>query len=127
MRSWHPDSAGTISHRLEPEFFGIHGNPELGFKEFQASEWTASVLANAGYEITSGVAELATAFVATIGEGELVVIFARHSMRCPELVMFARTTSLPDRQWLRHWRWCPSLGALHFKAGNYRGGIRDTC
>jgi amidohydrolase len=56
----------SLSHR-------IHANPELGFEEEQASRWVSEALAEAGFEVQSGVAELPTAFEARFGSGPLNV------------------------------------------------------
>ena len=55
-----------LSHR-------IHADPELCFEEEHASEWTAAALAEAGFTIEAGVANLPTAFVATAGSGPFTV------------------------------------------------------
>lgn len=59
-------TALALSHR-------IHGNPELGWEEFNAVAWLSKELETGGYAVTKGVARLPTAFVATIGTGPLVV------------------------------------------------------
>jgi amidohydrolase len=68
-RSTISSASGTLvdlSHR-------IHAHPELNFEEEQAAGWVASVLADAGFEVEMGAAELPTAFVATTGGGPLTV------------------------------------------------------
>ncbi len=47
----------------------IGQNPELGFAEFNASKLLASILKDAGYEVTLGVGSLPTAFRAVKGSG----------------------------------------------------------
>src|ERR1700691_5388720 len=54
----------SLSHR-------IHANPELGFEEEKASNWLAEMLADAGMNVTLGVCDLPTAFVARAGTGPL--------------------------------------------------------
>jgi amidohydrolase len=54
----------ALSHR-------IHANPELGFQEEQACAWLAETMDAAGFTVERGVAELPTAFKATIGSGPL--------------------------------------------------------
>jgi amidohydrolase len=54
----------SLSHR-------IHANPELGFEEEKASNWLAEMLADAGMNVTLGVCDLPTAFVARAGHGPL--------------------------------------------------------
>lgn len=55
-----------LSHR-------IHADPELGFKEFRASQLLTDVLAAHGFEVERGLADMPTSFRATIGHGALVV------------------------------------------------------
>jgi amidohydrolase len=55
-----------LSHR-------IHANPELGFEEEHASTWLADCLTAGGLEVTTGIADLPTAFVATAGHGPLTI------------------------------------------------------
>jgi amidohydrolase len=62
----HGDALVDLSHR-------IHANPETRFEEERSSEWCATALADAGFAIDAGVAELPTAFVATAGTGDLVL------------------------------------------------------
>src|SRR5919108_3042607 len=54
----------ALSHR-------IHGHPELGFEEEQASTWLAEMLTDAGFTVDKGVCDLPTAFVARAGSGPL--------------------------------------------------------
>jgi amidohydrolase len=56
----------SISHR-------IHAEPELGHQEYRASALLAEELGWAGLEVDLGVCDLATAFTATIGSGDLHV------------------------------------------------------
>jgi amidohydrolase len=51
----------------------IHDHPETAFEEERASGWTAEVLARSGFDVTTGVAGLPTAFRAESGTGPLVV------------------------------------------------------
>lgn len=60
------DTIIAISHR-------IHAEPELGHREHRASALLAEELANAGLETQAGVCDLATAFTATAGSGDLHV------------------------------------------------------
>jgi amidohydrolase len=55
-----------LSHR-------IHGHPELGFEEEQASAWLAESLDHAGFAVRRGVCHMPTAFVAKKGTGPLHV------------------------------------------------------
>ncbi len=60
------DALVALSHR-------IHAHPEIRFEEEQSSRWCAETLADAGFSIEAGVADLPTAFVATAGSGPLVL------------------------------------------------------
>jgi amidohydrolase len=55
-----------LSHR-------IWDHPELAFEEERTAAAAAELLADAGFRITTGVADLPTAFVAEVGSGPLVV------------------------------------------------------
>lgn len=51
----------------------IHDNPELGFKEFQASAWLTEYLESHGFHVEGGVAGLSTAFKARYGSNSPVI------------------------------------------------------
>lgn len=53
-----------LSHR-------IHAHPELGHEEVRACGWISELLADAGFEVETGVGGLDTAFRATAGSGAL--------------------------------------------------------
>lgn len=59
--------------RLVELSHAIHGAPEIGFEEVQASEWVADALAEGGMEVEKGVCDLPTALVASAGSGPLTV------------------------------------------------------
>jgi amidohydrolase len=44
----------------------IHANPEIAFQEFEAAELLSRTLQESGFDVTRGVAELETSFVATL-------------------------------------------------------------
>jgi amidohydrolase len=52
----------SLSHR-------IHAHPEVAFKEFQAAEWLTGYLRDQKFDVTPGIAGLATAFRASAGAG----------------------------------------------------------
>ncbi len=58
------DALVALSHR-------IHAHPELKFEEEHSSEWTASLLADAGLDVAIGVYDLPTAFACRVGDGPL--------------------------------------------------------
>jgi amidohydrolase len=60
----HETALVDLSHR-------IHAHPELCYEETQSSAWTASLLADGGLAVDTGVGELDTAFVARAGSGPL--------------------------------------------------------
>ncbi|GAA3680161.1 M20 family metallopeptidase [Nocardioides ginsengisoli] len=60
------DAVVELSHSL-------HAEPELGFAEHRSCAKIAAVLAAGGYAVETGIAGLDTAFLATIGAGDLVV------------------------------------------------------
>ena len=51
----------------------IHGHPELGFEEEQASSWCAEALTDGGFAVERGICGLPTAFAASAGTGSLTV------------------------------------------------------
>jgi amidohydrolase len=55
-----------MSDRLWELSLQIHDNPELGFEEFKASELLTNELEALGFDVQRGVAELPTAFKATV-------------------------------------------------------------
>jgi amidohydrolase len=55
-----------LSHR-------IHSHPELSFQEVDSSTWCADALEDGGFDVTRHVADIETAFVATIGNGDLTI------------------------------------------------------
>jgi amidohydrolase len=67
----------ALSHR-------IHADPELGFEEFHASSWCAEALVAGGFSVETGVADLPTAFRATVGSGS------------PEIGICCEYDALPD-------------------------------
>jgi amidohydrolase len=64
----HRDALVELSHR-------IHGHPELGFEEEQASGWLAEMLDAAGFEVRRGIGQMPTAFLARAGSGPLHIAF----------------------------------------------------
>jgi amidohydrolase len=62
----------------------IWDHPELAFEEYYAAEQCVRVLTAAGFEVSTGIADLPTAFVAEIGSGPLVI------------AMCAELDALPD-------------------------------
>ncbi len=63
----------------------IHSNPELGFKEFKASQLLASRAETAGFEVEVGSGGLKTAFVATYGSGSKTVALCAEYDALPEI------------------------------------------
>lgn len=63
----------------------IHENPELSFKETQASAWLAEYLSSLGFDVERGAYGLETAFSATKGSGEPRVAFICEYDALPEI------------------------------------------
>jgi amidohydrolase len=62
----------------------IHDNPELGFQEEKASAWLTGYLEDTGFHIEKSIANLATAFRATYGQGS------------PRIALLAEYDALPE-------------------------------
>jgi amidohydrolase len=60
-------------HRLVALSHRIHSHPELGWEEVRACAWTCDELSEAGFDVTTGICDLPTAFEARIGRGPLHV------------------------------------------------------
>ena len=60
------DALIELSHR-------IWGHPELAFEEERTSDAAATALSDAGFDVTTGVGGLPTAFSADYGTGDLVI------------------------------------------------------
>ena len=63
----------------------IHDNPELGFKEFEASANLCQYLEKNGFKVEKGICELATAFRASYGEGKPVIAILAEYDALPEV------------------------------------------
>ena len=63
----------------------IHDNPELGFKEVQASSWIADLLENHGFKVQRGICKFPTAFRATYGKGKPAISFLAEYDALPDL------------------------------------------
>ena len=61
------------SPRLKELALKIHANPELGLKEFKASDWLSQYLIENGFTLERGICGLPTAFRATYGKGKPIV------------------------------------------------------
>ncbi len=60
----HRDTLLALSH-------AVHADAEVGFEEHASSTRVAGALADGGFDVTHGVCDLETAFVATAGSGPL--------------------------------------------------------
>lgn len=63
----------------------IHAHPELGYVEHHSAEVVVSAAENAGFRVERGIASLPTAFRATKGSGELVVVFCAEYDALPDV------------------------------------------
>ena len=77
------DSVELQKQQLIQLSLDIHDNPELGFKEENASAWLTSYLEDSGFHIERDIANLATAFRATYGQGS------------PRIALLAEYDALP--------------------------------
>jgi amidohydrolase len=67
-----------LSHRL-------HANPELNFEEVKSAGWITDWLESAGFAVERGIADLPTAFRATVGNGPLKVAFVAEYDALPDV------------------------------------------
>ncbi len=63
----------------------IWHHPELAFEEFYAAERCTKILSAAGFDVSTGISDLPTAFVAEIGNGPLVVAICAELDALPEI------------------------------------------
>lgn len=63
---------------------GIHSRPEIGFEEYESSKLLADYLFKLGYDVTLGIEDLETAFLAKIGSGR------------PRVAILAEYDALPN-------------------------------
>ncbi len=64
------DVIDEFSDELKDLSYRIHENPEISYKEYEASELLTGELENLGFSVERGVADLETAFRATYSAGE---------------------------------------------------------
>jgi amidohydrolase len=77
------DSVELQRQQLIQLSLNIHDNPELGFEEEKASAWLTRYLGDNGFHVERGIADLATAFRATYGQGS------------PRIALLAEYDALP--------------------------------
>jgi amidohydrolase len=63
----------------------IHANPETGFRETKAVAWISEILSDAGFEVSSGICNLPTAFSAKAGNGPLHISVCAEYDALPEI------------------------------------------
>lgn len=63
----------------------IHANPELCFEEVKAAKWATALLDDAGFDVERGTGGIDTAFVATAGDGPLVIAFCAEYDALPNM------------------------------------------
>ena len=73
-------AADALAVELEALSHRIHAHPELGFEEVRAAGWLADFLAARGFAVERSVAGVATAFRATLanGDGPTVAILCEY-------------------------------------------------
>ncbi|GAA1495568.1 M20 family metallopeptidase [Paeniglutamicibacter kerguelensis] len=74
-----------IQHELVELSEKIHANPELGWKEFKAAEWTAQFLERHGFEVERGYLGFPTALRAVFGSGRFRIGLCAEYDALPEL------------------------------------------
>jgi amidohydrolase len=72
------DGLIELSHR-------VHAHPELAFEEERSSGWVAGALSDAGLDVSTGVFDLPTAFVARAGSGPLHIGICAEYDALPEI------------------------------------------
>lgn len=63
----------------------IHAEPELAFEEYRSAAKVTSLLSQRGFDVRTGIADLPTAFDATVGSGELVIGICAEYDALPEI------------------------------------------
>lgn len=63
----------------------IHANPELAFKEFQASAWLTEYLEQNGFTVSRGIYDMPTAFEARYGSGRPAIAFLAEYDALPDI------------------------------------------
>jgi len=74
----HADALVTLSHF-------VHAHPELGYVEYESSAAVAAFAEEAGFRVERGVAEMPTAFRATMGEGDLNIVYCAEFDALPDV------------------------------------------
>jgi len=74
----HRESLVALSHY-------VHAHPELGYEEFKSSAAVATCLESAGFALERGIADLDTAFRATVGSGSLRIVFCAEFDALPDV------------------------------------------
>jgi amidohydrolase len=74
----HGDELVALSHF-------IHSHPELGYEEFESSNAVASLAEEAGFVVERGIAGLPTAFRATMGRGDLHIVYCAEFDALPDV------------------------------------------
>jgi amidohydrolase len=74
----HVDELVTLSHF-------VHAHPELGYEEFESSEAVAALAEATGFTVERGVASMPTAFRATMGHGDLNIVYCAEFDALPDV------------------------------------------
>lgn len=78
-------SVQSAAHDLIALSHSIHSEPELAFEEHRSAAKVCESLREHGFEVDTGVADIATAFTGTFGSGELVVGICAEYDALPEI------------------------------------------
>ncbi len=74
----HADELIALSHF-------VHAHPELGYVEFESSGAVADLAEKSGFQVERGIAELPTAFRATMGSGDLNIVYCAEFDALPDI------------------------------------------
>ena len=86
MRDYGFKSCSKRETGLDPgTYYRIDANPEIGFKEIQASRWISEFLTEEGFRVENGICDLPTSFSARAGSGPLHVAICAEYDALPEI------------------------------------------
>lgn len=88
----------TIRPALDKLSFNIWNCPEGPYEEYRASEWTAGILRQAGFQVDTGICSLPTAIMAKWGSGRPVIGFMGEYDALPGLSQELATEKKPVNQ-----------------------------
>ena len=63
----------------------MHAHPELGYVEFESSDAVATLAEGAGFRVERAIADMPTAFRATMGDGDLNIVYCAEFDALPDV------------------------------------------